>query len=274
MSSLGINQLLNQKNKEQRMPTLFIGHGSPMNALANNTFTQALERIGNQLPRPDAILCVSAHWMTQGGTAVTKMENPPTIHDFYGFPKELFEVQYPAPGKPEIADLVQSTVTAQSIFSDTEQWGLDHGTWSVLRHMYPSADIPVLQLSIDMTKTPEQHFNLGQELSSLRDKGVMIIGSGNIVHNLRKIQWDPQAKPFDWALEYDAWIKKNLEERNFKALHQKFLNSEAGKLSNPTLDHYLPMLYVLGAGKNEPTLTTEYEEIQNSSISMRTFRFG
>lgn len=274
MTGLGINKLLDNKTQDARMPALFIGHGSPMNALASNAFTKTLNSLGETLPRPKAVLVISAHWMTKG-TWVTQMEQPKTIHDFYGFPQALFDVQYPAAGAPELAPIIQSTALPDfQVGADTSQWGLDHGTWSVLRHMYPQADVPVLQLSLDMTKGPEYHFELGKQLASLRDKGVMILGSGNIVHNLRAIRWGDDAQPFEWALEFDEWMKKKIEQRDFKALQSEFLNSEAGKLSNPSLDHYFPMLYALGAGAKDADLKFEYEEIQNGSISMRSFRFG
>ncbi len=174
----------------ERIPVLFIGHGSPMNAIEINNYTKTLNALGKNLPKPKAILMVSAHWMTEG-TYITEMQKPKTIHDFYGFPQKLFDVQYPAPGSPEIAKLVQETVLDPKVHGDKEMWGLDHGTWSVLRHMYPDADVPVMQLSIYMAQPPEYHVKLGQQLSKLRDQGVLILGSGNLVHNLRQIKWEP-----------------------------------------------------------------------------------
>ncbi len=176
------------------MPVLFIGHGSPMNALADNRYTSTLRILGERLPRPRAILCVSAHWMTEG-TWITHVRHPKTIHDFHGFPPELFEIQYPAPGSPEIAEEIQAFVNEPKIQADDEMWGLDHGAWSILRHMFPSAEIPVLQLSLYMAQPPEFHFKLGQQLQGLRKSGILIVGSGNVVHNLRKLQWDENAKP-------------------------------------------------------------------------------
>lgn len=184
------------------LPVLFIGHGSPMNAIANNPYTQTLARIGKEIPNPSAILCISAHWMTEG-TWVTYMQNPRTIHDFYGFPQALFDIQFPAPGSPAIAELVQKTVKSYDIQLDHELWGFDHGTWSVLRHMYPQNNIPVLQLSMNITKPFQFHYELGQQLRSLREQNILIVGSGNIVHNLRKISWDTHATAFDWAIEFD-----------------------------------------------------------------------
>jgi 4,5-DOPA dioxygenase extradiol len=213
---------------------------------------------------------VSAHWMTEGSW-VTEMPHPKTIHDFYGFPQALFDVQYPAPGSPEVAQLVRETVRDPKVHGDTEMWGLDHGTWSVLKHMYPKADVPVLQLSLYMQQPPEYHVQLGRELSKLRDKGVLIVGSGNLVHNLRQIRWEPNAPPHDWALEYDQWLNQKLKDRDFDAVLYDFHKSEAGKLSVPTLDHYYPVHYILGAADNGDEFKTEYEEIQNGSISMRCF---
>lgn len=266
------------KTTSDRMPILFFGHGSPMNAITDNAFTQRLAQIGRDLPRPRAILCVSAHWMTEG-TFVTGMEKPPTIHDFGGFPRELFEVQYPAPGSPVVAELVEREVAKTSapapvVGIDEDEWGLDHGTWSVLRHVFPQAEIPVLQLSLDMTKGPAYHFEMGERLRALREQGVLIVGSGNLVHNLRRIEWDPAAKPYAWALEFDAWTKLMLEDGNFGALTKDYLATEAGRLAVPTPDHYFPALYILGAADAKDRLAFEWEEMQNGSISMRTFSFG
>lgn len=273
MGGLTIKEIINGQKSGPRMPAIFIGHGSPMNAIDSNNFTHFLEKLGGSLPRPKAILTISAHWMTKGSW-LTQMEKPRTIHDFYGFPQALFDVQYPAPGAPELAPYIQKNVSGFSIRSDTHEWGLDHGTWSVLRHMYPDADIPVLQLSLDMTVGPDYHYKIGQELLQLREKGILILGSGNLVHNLRQVRWEPNAPAYDWALEFDSWIKQKLDSKDAKALQYDFLNSEAGKLANPSLDHYLPMLYTLGAGEDKEDLRFIYEEIQNASISMRSFQIG
>lgn len=243
-----------------------------MNALENNPFTQALGKLRTLCPDPKAILCISAHWMAEG-TWVTHMKHPKTIHDFYGFPEELFAIQYPAPGSPEVAELVASTVTDQKIHLDDEMWGLDHGTWSVLRHIYPDANVPVLQLSLYMTQPPEYHYKLGTQLRQLREHGILIVGSGNIVHNLRKIRWEAEAKPYNWAIEFDEWVKSHLIKRDFQPLINEFTGFEAGKFSVPTSDHYYPMLYVLGAADENDELCFEFEGIQNSSISMRTLSF-
>lgn len=256
-----------------RMPVLFIGHGNPMNALADNPFSRALAGLGKTLPKPRAVLCVSAHWMTEGSW-VTHMENPRTIHDFYGFPKELFEVQYPAPGDPTIAERIRAEVSDPKIQPDDELWGLDHGTWSVLRHMYPAADVPVLQLSLNIAHPAPYHYELGMKLRGLREQGILILGSGNIVHNLRRIRWEPDAPAYDWAVEFDAWVKERLEAGDHASLVEKALDSEAGRLSIPTPDHWYPFLYALGASDKNDRLRFEYEGIENGSISMRCLSFG
>lgn len=257
----------------ERMPVLFIGHGSPMNAIDSNDYTRTLTALGKNLPVPKAILVISAHWMTEG-TWVTEMPKPKTIHDFYGFPQELFDVQYPAPGSPETAKLIQNITSNPKVHGDKEQWGLDHGTWSVLRHLYPKANIPVMQLSIDMSQPPEYHVQLGQQISKLRDQGVLILGSGNLVHNLRQIRWEANAQPFEWAVEFDEWLKEKLLDRDFKSVLNDFHATTAGKLSVPSMDHYYPLHYILGAADKNDPLKFEFEELQNGSISMRSFRLG
>jgi 4,5-DOPA dioxygenase extradiol len=257
----------------KKMPVAFIGHGSPMNAIADNDYTRALNSFGKQLPRPKAVLCVSAHWMSEGSW-VTHMKSPRTIHDFYGFPQALFDVQYPAPSDPALAEAMQAQIKDPPIQLDSEMWGFDHGTWSVLRHVYPEADVPVLQLSIYMEQPPSYHFKLGQQLRALREQGVLIVGSGNLVHNLRKIDWDENAKPHDWAVEIDEWIKQKLEKRDFKAIVDEALGTAAGKLSHPTPDHWYPFLYVLGAADDGDELSYLYEGLQNASISMRSVILG
>lgn len=256
-----------------RMPVLFLGHGSPMNAITDNTFTRTLHQLGQKLPRPEAILCISAHWMTEG-TWITHMKNPKTIHDFYGFPQALFDVQYPAPGSPDVSASIQGWITNPPIHLDSEMWGLDHGAWSVLRHLYPKADIPVMQLSLYMEQPPEYHFKLGQELTKLREKGILIVGSGNIVHNLRRISWEESARPYEWAIEFDQWVKEKLEKRDFVPLYKDFIKTEAGRLSVPTPEHYFPFIYTLGAATPDDKITFVYEEIQNASIAMRSVSFG
>jgi 4,5-DOPA dioxygenase extradiol len=256
-----------------KLPVLFIGHGNPMNAIKHNAFTESLERLGKEIPRPEAVLCISAHWMTEG-TWITEMEHPKTIHDFYGFPQELFDVQYNSPGSPEIADRIRALVTKPRIIPDVDMWGLDHGTWSVLKHMYPKADIPVMQLSLNMHHPAQDHFDLGVKLRALREQNILIVGSGNIVHNLRKIKWGDDASAYDWAVEFDEWMKERLLKKDYETIIKDATNSEAGKLSIPTMDHWFPLFYVLGASTPEDTLKFEYEGIENGSISMRTFTLG
>lgn len=261
------------KTTNQKMPIVFIGHGSPMNAIESNVYTEMQKQLGKNLPKPKAILVISAHWMTKGSW-VTGMEKPKTIHDFYGFPKELFEQQYPAPGDPGLANNLHQKIQNPSIIIDHNEWGLDHGTWSVLTHMFPDANIPVVQLSLDMSKPPEYHFELGKQISYLREQGILIIGSGNIVHNLRTMNWKKDAAALDWAEQFDNWVKEKLNERDFNALVYDSLKSSEGKLSIPSLDHYLPLLYVLGAASKSEEITFEVEGIQHGSISMQSFRFS
>jgi 4,5-DOPA dioxygenase extradiol len=255
------------------MPCLFIGHGNPMNAVSKNAFTSVLEDLGQRIPGPKIILCISAHWMSEG-TWITHMPRPKTIHDFHGFPPELFAVQYPAPGSPKIAEQIQSQLNPTEVHMDDELWGLDHGTWSILRHMYPDAKVPVLQMSIYMEKPPDYHFGLGQQLRKLRDQGVLIVGSGNIVHNLNVMNWEPGAKPFEWATEFDDWVKQRIIQREYRELLGEPQLSRSGKLSVPSPDHWYPLLYALGASDRSDELRFEYEGIENGSISMRTLSFG
>jgi 4,5-DOPA dioxygenase extradiol len=236
------------KDTGDRLPVLFVGHGSPMNALEDNPFSRTWRKLGKSLPRPKAILAVSAHWLTRG-TAVTAMERPPTIHDFGGFPQALFDVQYPAPGNPAYAEEIRKAVHPPAIAADQE-WGLDHGTWSVLTHMYPEATIPVLQLSIDYPQPGKYHYELGRKLAGLRRKGFLIVASGNMVHNLRLIAFDKMDAPgygFDWAHEINAVFKKHILDGNHAPLLDYAALGPAAKLAIPTPDHYYPLLYALGA---------------------------
>ncbi|OFZ23244.1 MAG: 4,5-DOPA dioxygenase extradiol [Bdellovibrionales bacterium GWB1_55_8] len=255
------------------MPLIFVGHGSPMNAVADSDYTRSLRALSNRIPNPRAILCVSAHWMSEG-TWVTGMERPRTIHDFYGFPEELFRINYPASGSPEIAELIGSTVIEPQVNVDREMWGLDHGCWSVLRHIYPDASVPVLQFSVYIEQPPEYHFLLGQRLRFLREQDVLIIGSGNIVHNLREIVWDENAAPFPWAVEFDEWVKRKISERTFAPLVTELGRTESARMSVPSPDHYYPLLYVLGASDEYDELSFDHDGIQNGSISMRCLSFG
>ena len=252
MNLKGLTSITDQLTRTERMPVLFLGHGSPMNAIDENEFVANFRKLGRELPKPNAILCISAHWETRG-TQVTAMEMPRTIHDFGGFPKTLFEVQYPAPGSPELAAGTQKLITSTTVGLD-HSWGLDHGAWSVLKHLYPNADVPVIQLSIDYSLKPEQHYALAQEIASLRDKGILIIGSGNMVHNLRMVAWDKINEPyaFDWAQEAREKMNTAILGRDHTALVNFHTQGRAFELAIPTPEHYLPLLYTLALqGKGE-----------------------
>lgn len=267
-----LSQLKNNKPSE-RLPVVFIGHGNPMNALWDNDFTRSLKKLGKDLPRPQTILCVSAHWMTEG-TWITSAPHPRTIHDFYGFPQELFDIQYPSPGQPEMAQHIMASVEGHRIHPDNDMWGIDHGTWAVMRHMYPEADIPVLQLSLYMSRSSDYHYELGKLLRQFRSQGVLIIASGNIVHNLRVLNWSETAQPYDWAIEFDEWVKARLEDRNYEALVKEAETSHAGRMSIPSRDHWYPLLYTLGASDEKDELKFIHEGIDNASISMRCLTLG
>src|SRR5688572_20465730 len=229
-----------------RLPSIFFGHGNPMNALENNAYSRAWGEMGMRLPRPRAVLCISAHWYLPQ-LAVTAMANPRTIHDFGGFPRELFAVQYAAPGDPALAREVQQLLAPLDVALDDE-WGLDHGTWSVLCHVFPDADIPVVQLSIDDTKPPSFHYEVGTRLAPLRDEGVLVIGSGNLVHNLHTYAWGKHAaEPFDWAVRFEAVARELILRGDHQPLIDYELLGQDALLSVPTPEHYLPLLYVLGA---------------------------
>jgi 4,5-DOPA dioxygenase extradiol len=252
------------------MPTLFIGHGSPMNAIEDSEFSRAWAEVARSLPKPKAILCVSAHWQT-AGTRVTAMEQPRTIHDFYGFPPELFEKRYPAPGSLELARLTVETLKDSHAQLDSE-WGLDHGAWAVLCQMYPNADVPVVQLSLDERRAPAAHYELGRELRGLRKKGVLVIGSGNIVHNLREVAWGDTA--YDWALDFDARMKDLILSGDHKAIIDYSKLGRAAHLAVPTLEHYLPLLYVLGAQDKTEGVSFFADKVTLGSMSMRSVKIG
>ena len=252
----------------EKMPVLFVGHGNPMNAISENSFTRGWQDVVQNIPEPKAILCISAHWETRG-TAVTAMKMPRTIHDFYGFPQALFDVTYPSPGSPDFAEEVKRIVTSTDVILDHD-WGLDHGTWSVLVKMFPEANIPVFQMSLDRTKSTEYHYNLAKELASLRTKGVLIIGSGNIVHNLRMAKFEENPTPYDWALEFDEKAKKLIESKSHQDLiHYQKLGT-AAQLSIPTNEHYLPLLYILGLQEENEYARFFNEEMAFGSGSMRS----
>jgi 4,5-DOPA dioxygenase extradiol len=257
------------------MPALFIGHGSPMNGIADNEFSRQWSILGKEIPKPSAVLVVSAHWLTRG-TFITAMEHPKTIHDFGGFPKKLFEVQYPAPGNPNLAKAISDLVVSTNIEFDHE-WGLDHGTWTVVRHMYPEANIPVLQLSIDYYESPEFHYRLGKELRELRKKGVLVIGSGNMVHNLRMVAWDKLNEPefgFDWALEMNTLFKTKIGSNDHRDLIDYRNLGHAGKLAIPTPDHYFPLLYLLGIQGEKDEVSFFNDKAVGGSLTMTSVRFG
>ncbi len=260
----------------EKMPVLFMGHGSPMNAIEDNEFTAAWEKTARDLPVPKAVLCISAHWLTRG-TYVTAMEKPPTIHDFGGFPKELFDVQYPAPGSPAMAEETIRTLKSITAQPDDHDWGLDHGAWSVIRRMYPKADVPVLQLSIDFHRPPQWHYDLGRELAPLREKGVLILASGNMVHNLRKVAFDRINGPeygFDWAMEMKAKFAKHIRERNHAPLIDYTSMGEAAKLAIPTPDHYYPLLYALGLQEKTDEAVLFNDKAVAGSLTMTSVRLG
>lgn len=260
------------QTKTNRMPVLFFGHGTPMNAISKNIFTQFLNRKGEELPRPKAILMVSAHWETMG-TKVLKRERPETIHDFGGFPQALFDVQYPAQGSLEVADQVTALMKAHDVEA-SEEWGLDHGTWSVLTHLYPKADVPVLQLSLNRNLKLEDHLRVAADLKALRDQGVLIAGSGNITHNLRQVDWNPNPKAMDWAVEFDEMIKQALIQRDYSALTAKDSKMHSlWKQALPSLEHYLPLLYIVGASNPQDQVSFPHEEMQMGSLSMRAVEF-
>jgi 4,5-DOPA dioxygenase extradiol len=248
-----------------KMPVLFIGHGPPMNAIEHNAFTESLGQLSARLPRPNAVCVVSAHWVTSG-THVLKSEHPRTIHDFYGFPRPLYEVQYPAPGAPQEAEKLASDPEIRK----DETWGLDHGAWSVLRHMYPKADVPAFQLSLDVRRGFKEHLDLGREISNLRERGVLILGSGNIVHNLGRVDWDNPHGAYDWAIEFDARVKAAVEAHDTRALAEP--QKWGGALlstAHPTVEHYLPLLYCIGSTDGKDAVSYPYEGFDFGSISMR-----
>lgn len=256
-----------------QMPAVFFGHGNPMNAIAQNRFTAGWAKIGNELPRPRAILCVSAHWYVRH-TGVTITTSPRTIHDFGGFPDELYEVLYPAPGSPDLARRVQNLLAPLPVHLD-ESWGLDHGTWSVLAHVYPAADIPVVQLSLDATQPPAFHYEIGKRLAPLRGEGVLVMGSGNLVHNLRAMDWSGRTSGlYDWAARFEEQAREMmLAGEHTPLLEYPKLGGDA-KSSIPTPDHYLPLFYVLGSQQGKELISFPVEGADGGSVSMLTVRVG
>lgn len=263
------------KVREKLQPVFFIGHGSPMNGIEQNIFSKKWQEIGKTIDLPCAVLVISAHWLTKG-TLVTAMSEPKTIHDFGGFPQELFNVQYPAPGSPFLAEETAKLITSTNVGLDHD-WGLDHGTWTVVRHMFPDANVPVLQLSIDYNKPAAYHYNLAKELYNLRKRGVLVIGSGNMIHNLRMIDWNNMAEPgfgFDWAKSLNETFKKKILSKDHKDLIEYDRLGEAARLAIPTPDHYYPMLYALALMNNKDDVSIFNDEYVGGSLSMTSFRLG
>jgi 4,5-DOPA dioxygenase extradiol len=276
MNSLAdLNRISHGFTKTQKMPVLFVGHGSPMNAIEENQFVQGFRNAAKSIPKPNAILCVSAHWLTNG-TKVTAMGMPPTIHDFGGFPQALFDVQYPALGSPELATEAQKLLAPTHVDLD-DAWGLDHGTWSVLKHFYPDADIPVIQLSIDYGKPMQWHFDLAKQLQTLREKGILIIGSGNMVHNLGRVDFSRISEVgygYDWAIEARSVLNKELLDGNFQAMIDYQKGPKSLQLAIPTPDHYIPLLYTLGLKTKADELSLFNDQLLAGSLSMTSVRIG
>ena len=253
-----------------RMPALFLAHGNPMNAIADNEFTRALGRLAAELPRPDAIMVVSAHWLTWG-TRELSAETPRTIHDFSGFPEALYAIQYPAPGAPSQARLVHELLPEAAL---DDGWGLDHASWLVLRHMWPAADIPTFELSLDLGAAPQEHWDLGARLLPLRDRGVLVVGSGNIVHSFAGARWEPDPPAHPWATEFDAWVADALLRGDRESLVHYDSAGTVARLSVPTNDHYLPLLYPAAMRTDADEVTFPHAGIEMASMSMRCVRFG
>lgn len=257
----------------QPMPAIFFGHGNPMNALADNSYTRSWHTIGSQIPRPKSVLCISAHWYLPK-TAVTAMAQPETIHDFGGFPRELFQVEYPAKGDLSLAQRVKELLKPVDVELDQE-WGLDHGTWSVLCKVYPQADIPVVQLSIDNTKPASYHYELAKQLSALRDEGVLVIGSGNLIHNLRAYAWGGEiVEPYPWAVRFEKQAREYLHAGDDASLVDYYQLGDDAMMSIPTPDHYLPLLYVLALRRKDEQISFPVEGFDGGSMSMLSMQIG
>ena len=270
-----LNKITEPFNNTDKMPMLFLGHGSPMNAIEENEFVQGFRKVGKEISKPDAVLVVSAHWETKG-TFVTAMEKPKTIHDFGGFPKELYEVQYPAPGCPELAKETKDIIKKAEVGLDVN-WGLDHGAWSVVKHLYPDADVPVIELSLDYTQSPQYHYELAKELGSLRKKGVLIIGSGNMVHNLRMVDWrrlNDVNYSYDWASEVSEKIKKFIISGDNKQLINYHSQGKEFNLAVPTPEHYLPLIYALGLKEENEEVSLFNDKAVGGSLTMTSVKIG
>lgn len=272
MNLKDLNKMTSTLGNTGKMPVLFLGHGSPMNAIEENEFVSAFKKLGEELVRPNAILCISAHWETKG-TFVTAMQNPRTIHDFGGFPQALFDVQYPAPGSPELAQVTKNSITKTEVGLD-DKWGLDHGAWSVISHLYPNADIPVIQMSIDYSQPAKYHYELAKEIRRLRQKGVLIIGSGNMVHNLRLVAWEKLNEhfAFDWATEANEKMKSHILSGDHQKLIDFRSQGKAFDLAIPTPEHYLPLLYTLALKEENEKVTLFNDKSVGGALSMTSLK--
>jgi 4,5-DOPA dioxygenase extradiol len=261
--------------KAETMPVLFLGHGSPMNAIEENEFVTGFRNVGKEIPRPNAIVCISAHWETSG-TFVTAMEKPKTIHDFGGFPEELYAVQYPAPGSPELANEIKNSIKKNKVDLD-EKWGLDHGCWSVVKHLYPNADVPIIQMSLDYNQSAQYHYELAKELSSLRKQGVLIIGSGNMVHNLGMVAWNKlnaSEYGYDWAIEANKKMKEFILDGDHRSLINYQSQGRAFNLAVPTPEHFLPLLYALALKEENDKVSLFNDKCMAGSLSMTCLNIG
>lgn len=270
-----LSKMTEPMSSTERMPVLFLGHGSPMNAIEENEFVAGFRKIGAEIQTPNAVLCISAHWETRG-TFVTAMEKPRTIHDFGGFPQALFDVQYPAPGSPQLAKETQGLVTKTQVGLD-EKWGLDHGAWSVIKHLYPNADVPVIQMSLDYNQSPQYHYELARELSALRKKGVLIVGSGNMVHNLRLVAWNKLNEAgfaFDWAIEAGEKMKSHIRSGDHRQLIDFQSQGRAFDLAIPTPEHYLPLLYTLALQEKDESAVLFNDKAVGGALTMTSVKIG
>lgn len=275
MKLYDLHKMTDPLDSTAKMPVLFLGHGSPMNAIEENEFVTGFRTIGKEIPKPNAILCVSAHWETKG-TFVTAMQHPVTIHDFGGFPQALFDVQYPAPGSPELANETKNLVKKTQVGLD-DKWGLDHGAWSVIKHLYPDADVPVIQMSLDYHQTPQYHYELAKELSSLRNKGILIIGSGNMVHNLGMLAWDKLNTDnfgFEWALEASEKMKHFILNGDHNALINYRAQGRSFDLAIPTPEHYLPLLYALALKEERDSIRLFNDKAVAGSLTMTSVKIS
>ncbi len=252
----------------ERMPVLFVGHGSPMNAVEDNNYTRTWKEIAGKIPRPKAIVSISAHWYKKD-TRINNEESPKTIYDMYGFPRELYEIVYDAPGSPEIAGVSKELISRKTVYDNS--WGIDHGTWSVLAHMYPKRDIPVFQISIDATAPPEDHYKIGRELRSLRDHGVLIFGTGNVVHNLRMVDWSLKDQCFEWASDFDDFIYDKIMEGDHESIINYKELGDLAKLAVPTPDHFYPLLYTLGASDKDDKVSVYNKSGELGSLTMTSY---